>query len=177
MIVFTYRLMRAALLDASVYEEIERDRSAGWQALAVVLLSSLAAGLGSAGWRGPELSVQVSVTAMALVTWAAWAVLVLQIGGRWLSESATRVDMGELLRTVGFAAAPGLLQVFAALPAVTLGVYVVTWIWMFAAMVVAIRQALDYATTLHAVAVCAVALSLSLGLAFLLGVLLGPTVG
>ncbi|MDP7472568.1 MAG: hypothetical protein QGI02_09475, partial [Vicinamibacterales bacterium] len=65
---------------------------------------------------------------------------------------------------------------FAALPVVTLAVYTVTWLWMFAAMVVAIRQALDYATTLHAVAVSAVALIFSLGLAFVLGLLFGPTV-
>ncbi len=176
MIVFAYRLMRALLLDRTLFEEVEADRSATRQAFAVVFLSSLAAGLGSAGWEGPRLSTQLMVSGIALVTWLAWAMLVLQIGGRWLSEAATRSDTGELLRTLGFAAAPGLLQVFVALPVVTLAVYTVTWLWMFAAMVVAIRQALDYATTLHAVAVSAVALIFSLGLAFVLGLLFGPTV-
>ncbi|MDP7471528.1 MAG: hypothetical protein QGI02_04160, partial [Vicinamibacterales bacterium] len=96
MIVFAYRLMRALLLDRTLFEEVEADRSATRQAFAVVFLSSLAAGLGSAGWEGPRLSTQLMVSGIALVTWLAWAMLVLQIGGRWLSEAATRSDTGEL---------------------------------------------------------------------------------
>ena len=57
-----------------------------------------------------------------------------------------------------FAASPGLLQVFALFPSLTLPVFVGTWIWMLAAMVVAVRQALDYSSTLRALVVCALAL-------------------
>jgi hypothetical protein len=167
--------MRAALLDASVYEEIEADRSATPQAIAVVVLSSIAAGIGGAAWEGPRLTTLLVVAAVALVTWVAWAMLVLKIGTGWLPEADTRSNLGEMARTIGFSATPGLLQVFAVLPTITVAVYVITWAWMFAAMVIAIRQALDYRSTGRAVAVSALALSLVLAMLVVLGVLFGPS--
>jgi hypothetical protein len=173
---FAYRLFGAALLNASIYEGIEADRSATRQALAAVLLSSLAAGIGASGWRGPDLPTIVVAAGVALVTWIAWAMLMYQIGTRVMPGPATRTSLGELMRTIGFAAAPGLLQVFAALPRITVVVYIVAWIWMFAATVVAVRQALDYESTGRTLAVCGLAAGLSAVMALVLGVLFGPTV-
>lgn len=172
---FIYRVIRAAMLDAAVYEEVEADRSALWQAMTVVLLSSLAAGLGAAGIQGPAVTTQAAISAIALVTWTAWAMLVLQVGARYMPEPRTRADIGQLLRTVGFAAAPGLFQVFAMQPPLAVPVFVVSWLWMFAAMVIAIRQALDYRGTGRAIAVTAVGFGLVLALVVVISVLLGPT--
>jgi hypothetical protein len=169
------RMIRAAMLDASLFEEVEADRGALGQAAIVVLLSSLAAGLGGAGIAGPRWQTQVLLTGIALVTWSAWAILVLQIGARVMPEPQTRADTGQLLRTLGFAATPGLLQVFAMHPPVSVAVFVVAWLWMGAAMVIAIRQALDYRGTWHAVAVTATAMALVVALVFTFGVLFGPT--
>lgn len=157
---FAYRLMGAATLDASTYETLEADRGATGQAFAVVIVSSLAAGFGAGGWEGPSVRTLFGVTAIALITWIAWVFLILEIGDRFLPEAKTQVTTAELLRTVGFAASPGLLQVFALFPPLTVPVFSATWIWMLAAMVVAVRQALDYTTTRRALAVCAVALCL-----------------
>ncbi|MFI5177378.1 MAG: YIP1 family protein [Vicinamibacterales bacterium] len=169
---FAYRLMGAAMLDASVFEGIEADRPATWQAVVVVLLSSVAAGIGAGGLAGPRVSTLLIVSGFALVTWLAWAVLVLQIGTRYLPTPRTHADIGEMLRTVGFAAAPGVLSVFAAFPAVTVPVFIVVWLWMIAAMVVAVRQTLDYGNTWRALAVCVVALALAGALAVAIGVAL-----
>lgn len=117
----------------------------------------------------------VAVSAIALITWFAWAVLMHQIGTRLLPEPATRATLGELLRTVGFAAAPGLLQVFAAFPAVTIPVFVISIVWMFVAMVIGVRHALDYASSWRALAVCSIAFSLVIVMAFALGLIFGPT--
>lgn len=171
---FVYRLMGAALLDSSVYEGIEADRKALGQALLTVLLSSLAAGIGAHGWQGPALGSAVTVAAIALVSWIAWAALVLQIGGRFMRTTETHTSQTELMRTIGFAASPGLLQVFGALPRVTLLAFVVSWLWMFAATVVAVRQALDFRTTSRAIAVCAIAVLVCLLAAVLLSAMLGP---
>jgi hypothetical protein len=141
-----------------------------------VLLSSLAAGIGASGWRGPDLATILLAAGVALVTWVAWAMLMFQIGTRVMPGPATRTSLGELMRTIGFAAAPGLLQVFAALPRITIVVYVVAWIWMFAATVVAVRQALDYESTGRTLAVCGLAAGLSAVMALVLGVLFGPSV-
>lgn len=174
--VFGTRAMRAAAFDLSLYEEVEADSTAGSQALLVVLLASVAAGIGAGGWHGASLRTFVLFTAIALATWTAWAWLVAEIGRRVLPEPQTHTTFGELLRTIGFAAAPGCLQIFAAMPAMTVPVFGVTAVWMLAAMVVAVRQALDYRHTVRAVAVCAFAAVLALLMAFGVGVLFGPTV-
>ena len=176
MSLFFYRLMGAAMLDRSMYEGIEADRSITGQAAAAVVLSSLAAGFGAGGWLTGDLRMFAMVSALALVTWVAWAVLMHQIGTRMLPEPQTRATLGELLRTVGFAAAPGLFHVFAVFPVVTIPVFAVTITWMFAAMVVGVRHALDYTSSWRSLAVCGVAFSLVLVVAFAIGVLFGPTV-
>jgi hypothetical protein len=173
---FIYRLMGAAVLNVGVYEGIEADRSATWQAGLAVVLSSLAAGIGAGGWHGPQPQTFLVFTAIALVTWFAWAVMMFQIGTHVLPTPRTRSTLGELLRTIGFGTAPGLFQAFAAFPVVTVPVFVGSWIWMFAATVVAVRQALDYGTTSRAFAVCALGAVLSIVVAVVLGVLFGPTV-
>jgi len=173
---YAYRIIGAALLDGGVYEGIEADRRSIGQAFVVVLLSSLAAGVGAAGWRGPEPAVLALVAIIALTSWVAWAYLVFQIGGRLLATSDTRTTPAELMRTIGFAAAPGLLQVLAVLPRITVPVFVVAWLWTFTATVVAVRHALDYTSTARAIVVCALAAGLALGVAFVLGLFFGPTV-
>jgi hypothetical protein len=171
---FGYRLVGAALLDRAMYEGIEADRNALGQALAVVLLSSLAAGIGIAGWQGPDLGLLLSVATVALASWVAWAMLMLQIGGRLLATTGTRTSLTELMRTIGFAASPGLLQAFGAFPRVTVFVFVVSWIWMFVATVVAVRQALDFTSTARTLLVCALAAGLCAVAAFVLSLFFGP---
>lgn len=173
---FAYRLLGAVSLDRSTFEALEMDRAATRQAFLVVLLSSLAAGVGAGGWDGPRLSTLAAVTAVALVTWVAWVFLILEVGGQFLPERQTHVTTGELLRTVGFAAAPGLLQVFAYFQDLTIPVFVASWAWMFAAMVVGIRQALDFSSIGRAILVCALALLLVATAWVLLALVLSQTV-
>ena len=98
----------------------------------------------------------VAATLTALLAWAIWAFLTLVVGTRVLPETETQADVGQLLRVLGFAAAPGMLQVLAIVPALRPYVFALTELWMLAAMVVAVRQALDYTSTLRAVGVCAI---------------------
>jgi hypothetical protein len=153
LLTLTHRLVGAAALDAGTYEEIEADRAATPQAFVIVLASSVATGIGAIGLGGPNGQILLMSVA-ALLGWAAWALLILQIGSRLLPEPATRVDVMELLRTIGFASAPGLFRVFGVLPALTIPVFVITSVWMLVAMVVAVRQALDFTSTARALAVC-----------------------
>jgi hypothetical protein len=149
---FGARLLGAARLDAATYEELENDRSANLQALGVVVLASLAAGIGS--FRTAGLGGLVFDAIVALLAWGLWAVVTYFAGVHLLPEPETRSDMGELLRTIGFSSTPGLLRVFGNLPRLTVPVSVLAEAWMLVAMVVAVRQALDYRSTLRAVAVC-----------------------
>jgi hypothetical protein len=173
---YVYRLFGAAVLDASIYEGIEADPSANRQALATVLLASMAAGIGAAGWRGPEVATLALVALVALATWVAWALLVFQIGGRMMPAPETRTSVSELMRTIGFAAAPGLLQVFAVFPRMTVPVFAAAWLWIFAATVTAVRHALDYESLPRTLVVCALAAAMPVAMAIVLGVMFGPTV-
>ncbi|MEO8258336.1 MAG: hypothetical protein ABI868_13390 [Acidobacteriota bacterium] len=173
---FLQRLIGAAALDSAIYEEVEGDDQATGQALIVIVLSSLAAGVGWRGLGGTTLLTAVLFAIVALMAWGAWALLTLQIGARLLPEARTRVDLGELLRTTGFAATPGLLRVFGILPGVTIPVFVITAIWMLAAMVVAVRQALDYRSTGRAIAVCVIGWVLATAFAMAMGLFLAPPV-
>jgi hypothetical protein len=174
---FLRRLIGAATLDAATYEEVEADRTATAQALAVVVFSSLAAGIGARGMDGGTSTLQffASASVIALLTWAAWALVTFEIGSHILPTPDTRVDPGELLRTLGFAATPGLIQVFGVLPGARVPVFAIAIVWALAASVMAVRQALDYTSTTRAIAVCTIGLLLSLALAMVLGLVFGPT--
>ncbi len=175
---FINRIIRAARLDAHLYEEVEADKSTMRQAMLVVVLSGVAAGLGSAASNGGLLGILLG-TVTALVGWYIWALLTYLIGTKLLPEPQTRSNIGELLRTIGFSSAPGLIRVLGIMPGIERVVYPVATIWMVAAMVIAVRQALDYKGTLRAVAVCVIGwiiqIMIILSLFHLLGGLPKPT--
>lgn len=151
---FMDRMLRAAKLDAHLYEEVEADKSTMQQAMGVVVLSSLAAGVGSIttmGFGGILLG-----TLAALGGWYIWAYLTYFIGTKFLPEPQTEADLGQLLRTTGFSSSPGLIRVLGIIPGLGTVVFVVASVWMLISMVIAVRQALDYTATWRAVAVCAI---------------------
>ena len=154
-------MIGAAKLDVHAYEEVEGDTRATGQAAGVVLLASLAGGIGSVGVGAGGLGSFVVGTVAALIGWITWAFVTYIIGTRLLPESQTRADHGELMRTLGFAQSPGLLRIFGILPGVGPLVLSLTQIWLLVAMVIAIRQALDYHSTFRAVGVCLVGWVLS----------------
>jgi hypothetical protein len=173
---FLQRLVGAAALDTAIYEEVEADPSATSQAFLIVVAASLAAGIGARGLLEVTFPGMLLYSAIALMAWAAWALLVFEIGARLMPAPQTRVDVGQLLRTIGFASTPGLLRALGIMPAVAAPVFVVTSLWMLLAMIVAVRQALDYRSTAAAVAVCLLGWALAIVVAVVLGVLFGPTV-
>ena len=89
-----------------------------------------------------------------LLMWVFWATASFIVGVYLMPEPQTQTDVGELLRTIGFAASPGILRIFGTLPAVGEMIYGISTAWMVVAMVIAIRQALDYKSTSRAVVVC-----------------------
>jgi hypothetical protein len=171
---FLQRLMGAAALDPAIYEEVEADADATTQACLVVVLSSLAAGIGARGFGEQSIANIGYIGIASLLLWAAWALVTFEIRARLLPGNETRADVGQLLRTIGFAAAPGMLRVFGILPEVAVPAFVIGWIWMLLAMVVAVRHALDYQSTWRAVAVCALGWLLAVAVAIVLGLAWGP---
>jgi len=151
---FTDRMIRAAKLDVNLYEEVEADKGAMSQAMGVVVLSGVAAGVGSIGAAG--ITGIFTGTITALIGWFIWAYITYIVGTKLLPQPQTKADYGELLRTIGFASSPGLLRVFGFIPFLSAIIFFAVSIWMLVAMVIAVRQALDYTSTLRAVGVCIV---------------------
>jgi len=163
---FTDRMLGAARLDARTYEEVEADTNATGQALGVVVISSIAAGIGSFGSAGVSGVIWVCVA--ALIGWVVWAFLIWFIGTKLFPEPQTRSDVPELLRTTGFASAPGVLRILGVIPFVGLLISFLAPVWMLVAMVIAVRQALDYQSTARAVAVCMIGFVVNVILVWLL---------
>jgi len=167
-------MIGAAKLDADIYEEVEADKTAMGQAMGVVVLSSLAAGIGSIGRGGFGLDIMVTII-LSLITWYVWAYITYLVGTKLLPEPQTKADHGELLRTIGFSSSPGLIRVFGIIPGLTNAVYLIASIWMLVAMIIAVRQALDYQSTLRAVGVCAIGWIIQTIILVLLFSILGPS--
>lgn len=148
----TDRMIRASKLDPSVFEEVEADPSTMGQAMGVVVLSSVAAGIGSAGVTGFS-GILIGIL-VALAGWFIWAFLTYIIGTKMLPEPQTRANYGELLRTIGFSSAPGILRILGFIPFVGMLINFLAGIWMLVAMIIAVRQALDYQSTGRAIGVC-----------------------
>ena len=168
----TDRMIRAAKLDANLYEEVEADKSAMGQAMWVVVLSSVAAGIGSIGTMG--ISGLLIGTIVALIGWFVWAFITYFVGAKILPEPQTNADYGELLRTIGFSSSPGIIRILGIIPLLGSVISIIAGIWMLIAMVIAVRQALDYKSTGRAVGVCligwVVQLIILFGVFYLLGV-------
>ena len=152
MLNFMQRVIGALKLQIPVYEEVEADKGATKQALAVVVLSSVATGLGIS--RTSSIASLIAGALAALLGWFIWAALTYVIGTKILPEPRTQSDVGELMRTTGFASAPAMFHLLGWLPLIGRPVSFAASLWMLVAMVIAVRQALDYKSTVRAVVVC-----------------------
>ena len=165
------RMIGAAMLNVDTYEEVEADTNATGQAMAVVVLSSVAAGIG--GFRLGGITALLFGTVAALIGWAIWAGLTFVIGTKLLPEPQTRSDVGELLRTLGFAQSPGILKVFAFVPLVGWLIALVAGLWTLVTTVIAVRQALDYQSTGRAVGVCLIGFAVYVVIGIMMSALFG----
>ncbi len=162
---FSRRVWRAALLHAETYEEVEADRSSIGQATLVILVACLAIGGGS--WiqtGGAELPSNQRLFQLALlileplVLWIGGSAFSLMVGATFFKGPETESDFMEVLRTTGFAFGPSILRLFAFLqpPIIGLGIDAAARLWVTVAVIIAIRQALDF-TTLRAIGTYGVA--------------------
>ena len=152
------KLYRAVILDSELYEEVEADKTLTRQALMTVALVAMIEGIFSLGAQNQGLLIGLSQSILGSITrWVMWAFFIAFVGTRILPEPETESNTGELLRTLGFAYAPGVLYVFSSLPIIGSIVQLLVPLWQLAAMVVAVRQALDFSSTTRAIGVCVVA--------------------
>ena len=167
------RMIGAARLDPRIYEEVEADTGATSQAMLVVIMVSVATGIGALGAGGGIVGFLFGIV-VGLIGWAIWALVTYVIGTSIFRTAETSATWGELARTIGFAQTPGLLRIFAFIPFLGKVIVLLAVVWQLAAMVVAVRQALDYGSTWRAVGVVLVGFIVLLIPLILLAILLAP---
>lgn len=174
--VFVRRFMGALVLDPVTFEDVESDRHAGGQAAMVVLLACLAGGVAAVGSAGMSVPAFAAGIAATLGAWLVWALLIATIGTMVMPEPCTNCRPAELLRTMGFAAAPGVFLVFGAMRVAAPFALTLASVWMVAATVLAVRQALDYRSLGRAIVVCVAAWLMTFGIVAAAGLLLSRPV-
>lgn len=148
---FGERVVGAMRLQASTFQEIEHDPNAMGQAVGVIVLAAVSAGIGSLFSNG--MTGIVAGVIISLVAYAIWALVVWVVGTKVMPDPATKADLPETFRTIAFAVSPGLLSFLTIIPILGILIGFVIWIWQIAAMVVAVREVLDYTDTIKAVIV------------------------
>ena len=147
---FFNRVFRAIKIDVDLYEEVERDKSATFQAGLVVVLSSIAAGVGALQLGASNFLI---APVLSLISWYVWAYIIYFVGVKLFPDKNTKSDHGELLRTIGFSSAPGLIRIFGITPDLMTVTFIGSAFWMLACMVVGVRAALDYTSLWRALGV------------------------
>ncbi|MBI3306279.1 MAG: hypothetical protein HYZ84_00530 [Candidatus Omnitrophica bacterium] len=152
MTTFAQRIVGAAKLDPQIYEEVEHDPSALKQAAVVVILSSVAGGV---GLLVPGIGIEGLFWGIVstLLGWVIWAAIIYGVGGKLMAKPQTSSSVSEVMRVIGFASTPGLIRIFGLFPPLRVPIFFIAMVWMLVAMVLAVRQALDYESMGRAVAV------------------------
>jgi len=168
-LIFLNRIFRAIKIDVDLYEEVEKDKKATIQAGLVVVISSLAAGVGAIQLGASNFLL---APIMSLLSWYIWAYIIYFVGVKLFPEKQTKSSHGELLRTIGFSSAPGIIRVFGVTPDLMTVTFIGSAFWMLACMVVGVRSALDYNSLWRALGVVIVAWMLQATLLILMLMLL-----
>ena len=169
------RMIRAAKLDVTLYEEVEADETATTQAILVVVLSSVCSGIGTAmsealsghGPGGIGLGL-IGGLFSALIAWLIWSFITYLIGTKVFGGLAS---FNELLRTIGFSNSPGVLSILSFIPLLGGLISFAVWVWGLAAMVIAVRQALDF-TTGRAILTCVIGWIVAIVFLVIVGIVL-----
>ncbi len=159
--VFVSRIVRAALLDRKLYNEVVADATATGPALVIVILAWIAVGLGDLDDGGLDALAKIPAwIVLGLASWIVGTSLTFFIGTKVLKTPQTNTSWSGLARAMGFAQAPGLLRVLGIIPGIGPAVAVSFVIWWLLTTVAAIRQAMNYGSDWRAFGVLMLALPL-----------------
>ena len=173
------RMLGAIRMNVDTYEDVEDDRSATWQAMAVVVIVALCTGVGVmlsgaiSGEESVDILDLVLGVILGIVGWALWALVTWIVGTTVLKTPETVADWGQLARGTGFAQVPGIFRIFVFVPGVGWLIGLLAAIWQIACMIIAVRQCLDYTSTWRAFFVVVISLIPYAILYFIADILLG----
>jgi len=151
----TGRMIGAMQADVKTFEEIEADPNAMTQAITVIVIAGVAALIGNIFRSGIVGGIFGLVG--SLLGYALFSFLVFIIGTKMMPEPTTKADFNEAFRTIGFAAAPGVLNILAIIPFLGPLISLLVGLWSLVIAVIAVRSVLDYSNTGRAIIVCVIA--------------------
>jgi hypothetical protein len=150
------RVRRLAMLDTTVFDEVRMDRTATVPAIIVAVASIFIFGIGGWLWwifNGYDSSGLPSTgdillksvifgTILGTLFWAAWVGITYVL----LSQVfRARVDLNDLIRVMGFAAAPLAVGILMFIPSLELAIGITALALMFATTVIAVQSVTDAA--------------------------------
>jgi hypothetical protein len=168
---FGERVVGAMQLNPRSFEEVEHDPTAMGQAVGVIALAAVSSGIANI-WYGGLGAIVWGVIA-TLIGYVVWAAIVWLVGTKVMPDPATKADFAETFRVIGFAASPGLLSIITIIPLLGWLLMFLIWLWTIAAMVIAVREVLDYSNTGKAVVVVIIGFIVNLCVTFFLAALFG----
>lgn len=174
------RMIRAAMLDVNLYEEVEADTSLNQEALMVVILVSIAAGISAflggilGGNIGAAIGGLILMVIIGIINYYIWAYVTYFIGTNLFQSTA---NVGELLRTLGYASAPRILGILGFIPCVGWLLALAGAVWSLVTAVVAVRQALDLDDTVKAIITVVIGWVIILIIQFVLLAIFGAAFG
>ena len=139
---FLNRIYRSIKIDPDLYDEVQKDKKATLSAAIVVVISSLAAGVGAKqlGMGGSFILAPI----LSLLSWFIWAYIIYFVGVKCFPDPKTKTTHAALLRAIGFSSAPGIIRCLGLSPDLMIVTFVGSALWMLACMVVAIKQTLNF---------------------------------
>jgi len=148
------RIYRSIKIDPGVFDEVQKDKNATISAGIVVILSSVAAGVGASHLGAVNFFL---APVLSLVTWFIWAYIIHFVGVKLIPDSRTKTTHKALLRSIGFSSAPGMIRILGFNEDLMTVMFVGSAFWMLACMVVAVKQTLNYKSLWKALGVVIIA--------------------
>jgi len=169
-------MISAAKLDKDFYASVEKDESKNAEALTVVIIAAIASAIGNGvggifakGLLGGLMGIVFGLL-LVLAGYYIWAYLTHFVGTKFFGGDA---DVGEVLRTYGYAYSPQVLAILAFIPCIGWAIAFAAGIWSLVAGIIAIREAMDFDTgkaVLTVVISWAIMMAIFMVLAMIMGV-------
>lgn len=142
---FVIRLFRAAKFDVTLFQDLRSDKTALLQSIIVVALFGLMSGITTfITSHSHSTNILFISTPATVIFWFTWSYVTYLAGTKIFPTHETNSTFSEFVRVVGFTACPGIIP----------GFPLITGIWSFALMVIAVKTVLDYKSPIRAIAIC-----------------------
>jgi hypothetical protein len=172
---FISRMIDAAKLDSSLFEELINDPTTQGQSVWVVAIFAMATGFGLFS-RAGALAVN-SCLVTTFFAWYFWSFTLYFAGTYLFRDAGKKADRKTVMRVMAFASAPGILRLLGVIPQTSVILFIVTSVWIIAASVMGIKMAFEIPTTGKVLLLCAGAWLLAFLVQFLLLVTIFSALG